>query len=452
MSKVIKIKRGLDIRLRGSAEKVFRATHLPDRFAVKPPDFKGITPKVLVKPGQEVKAGEPILLDKVHPGIIWVSPVAGIVDAVNRGERRKLLDVVIQRTGSDDFVSFETGDVATMDEARVRELIMLSGLWPAIVERPYGVLANPTVTPRDIFISGFDTAPLAPDIDLLLQGQKKGFMTGVEALKKLTSGRVYISLPEGYDDEGLLQGVSGVEYTYFRGPHPAGLVGVQIHHLAPINKGEVVWTISPQHVARIGNTLLQGRADTRWVVALTGAGLKETGYYQTIMGANIDGLVENNLADQEIENRVISGNVLSGTKINPENFIGYFDSHLSVIPEGNQYELFGWALPGYKKFTNSRAFLSALNQNREWNLDTNLKGGQRAFVVSGQYEKVLPMDILPVYLLKAILAEDFDRMEQLGIYEVIEEDLALCEFVCTSKTDVQEILRRGLDLVRKELS
>ncbi|MFO7617453.1 MAG: Na(+)-translocating NADH-quinone reductase subunit A [Bacteroidales bacterium] len=452
MSKVIKIKRGLDIRLKGPAERSFLESRLPELFAIKPTDFKGIVPKVTVKPGQEVRAGEPVMCDKVHPGIIWVSPVSGVVEAVNRGERRKLLDVVIRGAASDDFVPLLKADPKTLGAEQVREQILQSGLWPALIQRPYGVVANPGVKPRDIFISGFDTAPLAPDLDLILQDEAAGFKAGVEALKKLTTGKVYVSLPEGYGSSGVMPGVPGVEYNYFSGPHPSGLAGIQIHHLAPINKGEVVWTVSPQHVARIGNSFLKGHADTRWVVALTGSGLKRTGYLRTRMGACINGWLDGNLNDQDSRARVISGNVLTGSMINPENYIGYYDSHITVIPEGDHYDLFGWAIPGYRKFSNSRAFLSALNRNRDWDLDTNLKGGHRAFVVTGQYEKVLPMDILPVFLLKAVLAEDIDRMEQLGIYEVIEEDFALCEFVCSSKIDVQDILRTGLDLMRKELS
>jgi Na+-transporting NADH:ubiquinone oxidoreductase subunit A len=452
MSKVIKIKRGLDIRLKGAAELQLAKPGLTGLYAVKPTDFKGLEFRVLRKPGEEVKAGTPVLADKSHPEIVLVSPVAGKVAAVNRGERRKLLEVVIESEGEQSHESLRKGSPADMDAASVKEQILKAGLWPAIVQRPYGVVARPDHAPRDIFISAFDSSPLAPDYEFILKEQVAEFKTGILALKKLTAGKIYLSLSPELSDSRVFAGIEGVEYPVFKGPHPAGNAGIQIHHLAPINKGEVVWTITPQFVALIGRTFLLGRPDFTWTVALAGSRVKKAQYYQTIVGAQVSPLVDLNLVEAELPARIISGTVLTGTKIEKDGFIGFYDSLVTVIPEGKYFDLFGWALPGINKYSMSRTFLSSIFPKKSWDLNTNLNGGRRAFVVTGQYEQVLPMDIYPMLLLKSILASDIDKMEQLGIYEVIEEDFALCEFVCTSKIEVQEILRSGLDLIRKEMN
>ncbi len=452
MSKVIKIKKGLDIKLKGAAEKVCVSAPRARLFALKPPDFVGITPKMKVKPEDAVKAGTPLFFDKYHPEVQYTSPVSGIVRSIIRGERRRILEVVIEADDKQDFVSFPQGDPAAMEAGKVKDTFLLSGLWPALIQRPYGVGADPQVKPKAIFISGFDSAPLAPDYDLIMKNQDKSFAAGIEALKKLTDGMVHLSLRSGYPVDSSFADLPGVEYHYFSGSHPAGNVGVQINHIDPINKGDIIWTINPQHVNLIGKLFLEGRLVPEIVVAVAGSKVARPKYYRTQLGASVSSFLKGALSDGELDPRIISGNVLTGTKISTDGYLGFFDSVLSVIPEGDYYELFGWAMPGLKKFSNSRTFMSWLSPNKEWDIDTNIKGGKRAFVMTGQYEKVLPMDILPVHLLKAILVDDIDKMEQLGIYEVIEEDLALCEFVCTSKIEAQDILRRGLDLMRKEMS
>jgi len=452
MSKVIKIKRGLDIKLKGSAEKVIVDAGQSGFYAVKPPDFLGITPKLLVKPGREVKTGTPLFYDKHQPSVLFVSPVTGTVSAVNRGARRRILEVVVQVADSQVYEPLRKADPRGLSSEEITEQILHAGLWPAIIQRPYGIIAEPGTRPRSVFISGFDSVPLGPDYELILRDEKDSFAAGIEALKKLTDGSVHLGLPAGATASKVYDRLEGVSVHYFTGPHPAGNVGIQIHHVAPINKGEVVWTVSPQHVALIGRTFLLGHLDPTWIVAVAGSMISRPRYFRTLMGTGVQPLLHKNLREGEVSPRVISGNVLTGTSVGTEGYLGFYDSLLSVIPEGDHYELFGWAMPGLKKFSASRAFFSYLQPRREWDLDTNLHGGQRAFVLSGQYEKVLPMDILPVQLLKSILAEDIDKMEQLGIYEVVEEDMALCEFVCTSKIEVQEILRQGLDILRKEMS
>ncbi|MBT7092997.1 MAG: Na(+)-translocating NADH-quinone reductase subunit A [Bacteroidetes bacterium] len=451
MSKVIKIKKGLDIKLKGAAEKVTVIAESSDLYAIKPPDFVGLTPKLCAKPGEKVKVGTPVFFDKNRPSIMFTSPVSGTLKEVRRGERRRILEVVIEASKDQDYEEFSSGNPEGMTEEVVRDNLLKSGLWPTIIQRPYGVLADPEAKPRSIYISGFDSSPLGVDYDVILKAEEASMAAGVAALQQLTDGKVHMGLAEGYPVNKAFDKLKNVEYHYFKGKHPAGNVGIQIHHIEPMNKGDIVWTLSPQHVCAIGKLFLNGKLNPSITIAIAGSGISKPRYVKTMMGTSLKPLLANMLEEPESV-RIISGNVLTGTKVEAEGFLGYYDALLSVIPEGNYYELFGWVMPGLKKFSNTRAFFSWLRPGKEWEIDTNLKGGERAFVLTGQYNKVFPMDILPVHLLKAILVEDIDKMEQLGIYEVLEEDMALCEFVCTSKTDVQGILRNGLDLMRKEMS
>ena len=451
MSKVIKIKKGLDIKLKGAAEKVTVQSEKASEYAVKPLDFVGLTPKLKAKPGDAVKVGTPVFFDKYHPSIKFVSPVAGVVKEVVRGERRRILEVVIEVDEKQEYEAYASGNPAEMEPASIRENLLNSGLWPSLIQRPYGIVANPEDQPNDIFISGFDSAPLGVDFDMILKDQEESFAVGVAALQKLTTGKVHLSLKDGEPVTKAFAGLKDVEYHTFAGSHPAGLVGIQIHHISPINKGDLYWTINPQHVALIGKLFQTGKLNPEIVVAVSGSQLAKPRYVRTILGTALGSLLKDQGINVE-ESRIVSGNVLTGKAVGMNGFLGYFDSLVSVIPEGDQYEMFGWALPGLEKFSMSKTFFSWLMPKKKWDINTNLKGGARAFVMTGQYDKVLPMDILSVFLLKAILINDIDKMEQLGIYEVIEEDLALCEFVCTSKTEVQEILRGGLDTMFKEMS
>jgi Na+-transporting NADH:ubiquinone oxidoreductase subunit A len=447
MSEVIKIKKGLDIRLTGKAEKVFGQAHLPDLFAVKPADFQGLMPKMVVKEGDPVKIGTVLFYDKHHPEIKFVSPVSGYMKSINRGERRRILEVIIESDGKDEFVEFEAADPQTMERDAVITRLLEGGAWPYLRQRPYDVIANPQDTPKAIFISGFDSSPLAPDMDFILTGQEEAFNAGIEVLKKLAP-EIHIGISSAAASK-IFTNLKGVHIHKFEGPHPAGNVGVQIHHISPINKGEKVWVIRPQEIVSIGHLFTKGKHDFSRVIAVTGSEVLKPSYYRYRLGASVSNLLSENTAKGSI--RFISGNVLTGERIANDGFIGFYHSQVTVIPEGDEYEFLGWIKPGFGKFSMSRTYFSWLCSKKEYRLDANMHGGERAIVISGQYDKVFPMDILPEFLIKAILVEDIDKMEQLGIYEVAEEDFALCEFVDTSKMELQSILRTGLNLMIKEL-
>jgi Na+-transporting NADH:ubiquinone oxidoreductase subunit A len=449
MSKVIKLKKGLDIQIKG--EPAYNLEHIgkPETFAIKPADFHGLVPKLLVKVGDKVKAGTPLFFDKYQPEVLYVSPVGGEVTAVNRGERRRILEVVVTADRENLSEDFPRGNPQNLSSDEIKATLLKSGVWPAIISRPFSIVARPADQPKSIFISCFDSSPLAPDYDFVFKEEADAWQTGIYALAKLTAGKVYLGLSVKKENK-LFSETKGVEISWFDGPHPAGNVGIQIHAVSPINKGEIIWTIKPQDVIMIGRLFLTGKYDSSRVIALVGSEVKEPKYFRFWQGGSLSGLLKGKLNKGNV--RIISGNVLTGTATGTDGYLGFFDSMVSVIPEGNYYEMFGWALPGLGKFSPSRTFFSWLgSKKKKYVLDANTHGEERAFVLSEEYDKVLPMDILPVYLLKAILANDIDAMEQLGIYEVIEEDLALCEYVCTSKIMVQSILRKGISSIMKEL-
>jgi Na+-transporting NADH:ubiquinone oxidoreductase subunit A len=450
MPQVHKINKGLNIRLAGKAEKLIGKANPSEYYAVKPQDFHGLIPRLEVKEGSNVKAGSTLFTDKGRPEICFTAPVSGKVIAINRGERRVILEVVIKPDPVPEFESFGTGNPLEMSRESIIGQLLKSGLWPSIRQRPYNVVANPKDTPKSIFISAFDTAPLAPDYDFVIMGSENDFQTGIDALSRLSSGKVHVNVSDEYPVSSGFTKVKNAQVNYFRGPHPAGNVGVQIQRIDPVNKGEVVWVIGPQDVIAMGNLFRNGIYDASRVVAITGSEVINPRYLRIIGGASVKSLTEGNVSTSA--HRYISGNPLTGTRVAPGGYIGYYDAQLTVIPEGDHYEFLGWALPGFHKFSFSRSFWSWLSPNRQYVLDTNMNGGHRAFVITGLYEKVLPMNIYPMQLLKAILAEDIDLMEKLGIYEVAEEDFALCEFVCPSKTEMQALVRKGLDLMMKEMS
>ena len=448
MSKQIKLKKGLNIRLSGKAEKILIPEERAGRYAVKPVDFPGLVPKLCIKSGDLVKAGSPLFFDKYRPEIKYTSPVSGVVHDVVRGERRKILEVVIEAKG-DDFEQFGKTDPAGADRNSVKEKLLQSGLWPAIRKRPYHIVADPTETPKALFVSGFDTAPHGTDLDFIIDHlPEKHFNTGLAVLGKLTDGTVHLSLSRNTTSP-ILKKSKGVEIHTFSGPHPAGNVGVQIHHIDPVNKGEAVWYVNLQDIVAIGRLFNEGIYSPEKIIALSGSEVSKPRYHRTRTGACINTIINNNINGSN--NRYISGNVLTGQKIAPDGFLGYYDSSVSVIPEGNKHEFFGWLTPGFNKFSFSRTFLTWMLTGKNYKLDTNYHGGVRAYVVTGQFEKVLPMDIYPLHLIKAILVKDIDLMEKLGIYEVAEEDFALCEFIDTSKTEIQSIIRDGLSLMVSEM-
>ncbi len=450
MSKYINIKKGLDIKMLGEASQKFSGLPLPETFAIKPTDFIDVTPKLLVKVSDPVLAGTPLFYDKHNEAVKFCSPVSGEVIDIVRGEKRQILAIKILADRDSSYVSYNPSDPNELGSEEIINRLLNSGCWPFIRQRPFDVIANPNTKPKSIFIPAFDTSPLAPDYDFMLQGSEKTFQAGVDAIRKLTEGKVHLNVKAQVPDS-LFRKTQGVEINEVSGPHPAGNVGVQIHHIDPLNKDEVVWYINPQDLVIIGRLFTEGKFDASRVVALTGSQVTDPQYYKTITGTSVKKIISDG-GLKAGESRVISGNVLTGRKISADDYLSFYDSQVTVIPEGHEYEFMGWLAPGLNKFSMSRSFFSWLTPHKKHALDTNLHGEERPFVVTGEYEKVFPMDIYPVQLLKSILIEDIELMEKLGIYEVSEEDFALCEVVCTSKIKSQEIIRRGLDLVRKEFS
>ena len=449
MTNVIKIKKGLDINLKGKASEVLLNGGSSATYALVPDSYNGIMPKVVAKVGDKVKAGSVLFVDKNRPEIKFVSPVSGEVAAVNRGEKRKVLSVVVKPDTQVVYEEFGKKNVASMKADEVKEALLTAGMWPFIKQRPYDIVANPAESPRDIFVSAFYSAPLAPNFDFILKGQEADFQAGLSALAKMTAGKVYVGVRKG----SAAAKVSGVEVVEVEGPHPAANVGVQINNIKPVNKGEVVWTVNPDDVIIMGRLFNKGVADFSRLVVLTGSETTERGYIKTIAGCTIESLVAGKIMDNG-HIRVISGNVLTGSKVGKEDYLRAYDNQVTVIPEGDDNdEFFGWAVLGFNKYSTSHSYLTWLiGRNKEYVLDARIKGGRRAMIMSNEYDKVFPMDILPEYLIKAILAFDIDKMENLGIYEVAPEDFALCEFVDTSKMELQKIVRDGLNLLYKEMN
>jgi len=452
MGKFIRLKKGFNINLAGKAAAKISEPPIADTFVVKPTDFHGLyMPKALVKEGDVVKAGTPLFHDKKHEQVMYAAPVSGEVVEVKRGEKRKLLEIKIladKKMEYESFSKFSVSDINHLAAAEIKNILLKSGVWPNIIQRPFGIVADPGATPKAIHISAFDTAPLAPEYSVLFKGSDHFFQVGVDVLKKLTSGALHVNVHSASEISTVFSQVKGAEQNKFAGPHPVGNVGVQIHHIDPINKGDVVWTVNPYGVIQIGKLFVNGVYDASKVVALTGPEVQQPQYYKTYTGVAVKSLTKGNLKTEHV--RYISGNVLTGTNIGADGYLGFFDQQVTILKEGDDYEFLGWILPGANKLSFQRAFglLSFLTPSKEYVLDTNTHGEPRAFVQTGVFEKVVPMDILPNQLLKSILAEDIDEMEALGIYEVIEEDLALCEFVDVSKHEIQAILRDGIDLIQ----
>ncbi len=455
MSKVIKLKKGLDIKLNGEAEKVLSSAAQSSLYGVSPANFVGLTPKLLVKAGDRVKAGTAIMFDKYRPELLFSSPVSGTVKEIVRGEKRKILDIVIEADSQIEYEKFEVAPVKSLTVEAIKELMLKSGLWPMMIQRPYGTIASEGDTPRAIYVSMFDSAPLAPDTDMFLSHYKSDLELGLEVLKKLSGDKLFAGMST-QSNSALVNTVSKfATINTFSTMHPAGCVGVQIANSAPISKGEIIWTIDPQSILILGRFFRDGVVNMEKLVAVAGSEVEKPRYHKIIFGAKISSFCPESEIKAQANGakvRVIDGNVLTGTTSSFDNYFGFYKNVLTVIPEGDNHEFFGWLMPRLHKFSVSRSYFSWLMPSKSYSLDTNQNGGHRAFVMTGEYEKVLPMDIYPVYLLKAILAGDIDKMENLGIYEVIEEDMALCEFVCTSKIDVQKILRDGINTMIKELN
>ena len=448
MSKDIRIKKGLNIKLVGEAEQTTTNTSLSSVYAIKPEDFHGIIPKLIAKEGTEVKAGEALFHSKSDERILFPSPVSGKVVEVVRGARRKVLAMKIASSSTQEYKDFGISNVDNMSAEEVKNKLFSSGCWPFVKQRPYDVIANPNQAPKAIFVSGYNSAPLAADFDYTLKGKETELQTALTALGKLTEGKVHVSIAN--KAVSPFANLKGIEIHTVSGPHPVGNVGTQISKLDPINKGEVVWVVNPQDLVVIGELFLTGKFNATRTVALTGSKFNNPKYVTAIAGATISDIVKGNL--EANNSRIISGNVLSGKQVSNDGFIGYYDNQITAIPEGDDYEFFGWNKPIFNKISTSRALtFSWLNSKKKYDLNTNTNGEHRAFVVTGSYEEVFPLDIYPMQLLKACMYKDLDEMEALGAYEVAPEDFALTEFICVSKQPHQKIIREGLDLMREEI-
>ena len=444
MSKNIKLCKGLDIKLVGKAEARLENAPMAKSYAVSPLDYENITPKLLVKVGDKVEAGSALFFDKNNPRILFTSPVSGVVSAINRGEKRKLLNIAIEPDATQVYKQLTVVDVAKAERSAIVEMLLESGLWTRIVERPYGIIANPDATPKAIFVSAFDSAPLAPDYNFILKEEKAAIEAGMAVLARLTEGKVHLSARKG--DEGFMAEVKGVEYHTFSGKHPVGNVGVQIHHIDRIAKGDIVWTVNIQDVAMIGRMVTTGKLDMSKTIAVAGSKVEKPCYKRVIAGAAVESIV-GKVKDGV---RIISGDVLTGVATAKDGYLAANANMVTLIPEGDKYEFMGWAMPRFHRFSVSGSYFSWLFPKKSYNLDTNTNGEERPFVVTGLYEKYLPMDVYVSYLLKACLTKDLDKMENLGLYEVLPEDLALCEFVDPSKINMQQVLRDGINLMIKE--
>ena len=450
MSNNIYLKKGLDLPINGTAAQNTKKVIVPDVVAVKPTDFRSLVPKLLVREGDKVLAGTPVLADKMSQNILFTSPVSGTVAEVVRGEKRKLLEVRIKADAEQEYVDFGVKKVADMTAEQIKEALLAAGLWPALTQRPYGIIANPEVKPKAIFVSAFSTAPLAASPEYALRDDIEHIQTAINALGKLTDGGVHFSLNSANYSGTPFHKVENVIQHTFEGKHPAGNVGVQIHHISPIRKGETVWTVSLLMLAAIGKLFNTGKYDVRRKIAVTGPKAINPAYVEGYPGIAIKDVAEFYNAAENL--RYVSGDVLTGTNVGANGYLGFFDNQITILEEGDKYELLGWAKPvRCKLFSASRTYFSWLTPKKKYDMDTNLHGGPRAFVVNDVYSKVLPMNLFPVHLLKACLANDIDGMEKFGIYEVLEEDFALCEYVDPSKIYIQQIITDGIALMLKEM-
>ena len=448
MANVIKLRKGLDINLKGKATPNKIKVNPSKEYALVPEDFIGLIPKVVVKEGDKVKAGDALFVNKKFPEVGFASPVSGTVTAVLRGERRKLLCVKVQPDSKQDFRDFEVKETTSLDGKVVVDLLLKAGIFGYINQLPYAVSATPDVLPKAIFGSAFRDMPLTANFDVELEGEEEVFQTGLTALSKIEKTYLGINPSQA---SGALSNMKDVEITVFDGPCPAGNVGVQINHLSPVNKGEVVWTVDPTTVLFIGRLLSTGKVDLSRTIALAGSEMENPCYAKVMVGQPLKDVLKGQLSNKG-KVRIINGNPLTGRKTDLDGYVGGHTSEITAIPEGNETnEMLGWIMPRFNQFSANRSYFSWLmGKNKEYTLDTRVKGGERHMIMSGEYDRVIPMDIYPEYLIKAIITGDIDKMEQLGIYEVAPEDFALAEFVDSSKLELQRIVREGLDMLRKE--
>ena len=449
MSQDIRIKKGLDLNLVGVAEQTFHKEVASSTFGFYLDDFHTLTPKLHLKEGAEVKAGEPLFYDKNNPDIQFVSPVSGELVTIERGERRKILSIRLLADKEQEYLKHPKLSLNEASREELLKYLLATGLWPFIKQRPFDLIADPKQTPKAIFVSGLNTGPLNTDLDFVLKGSEDKLQAALSALKKLTPGSVHVTVAS--KKNSVFSTLEDIELHQINQLHPAGLVGTQIAQIDPINKGEVVWVVGAQDLVIMGELLLTGQFNATRSIAVAGSRITSPKYIKTKIGAELGPILEA-IGVQEGDNRFIAGDVLTGAQVKPNEHLRYYATQLTVIPEGNDYEFFGWNKPVFDKVSPTRALtFSWLSKNKAYDLDTNTNGEHRAFVVTGSYEEVFPLDIYPMQLLKACMVKDLDEMEQLGLYEVAPEDFSLTEFICISKQSHQAIIREGLDVLKQEL-
>ena len=449
MSNGISIKRGANIYLRGEAEKFLTEAKPSKTFALKPDNFFATVPRLLVKEGDLVAKGAPIFHAKHDPRILFVSPVSGIVKEILRGSKRKILHVIIENK-NDSVTKHDINILSKLDRSTIVEILLNSGAWPFIKQRPYGILADPDIIPKSIYVSSCCTAPLGVDFEFLLKNDKDSFQLGIDVLNTLVKEPINLSIDASFSS--FLEKIKGVNILHVNGPHPAGNVSVQMQKHLPINMGEKVWEVRPEDVANIGKLFFSGEYSSQRTIAVAGSSVVQPQYVKTQIGAKISSLTSLTGVNDSSQNRYINGDVLSGMSVSNHGYIDFYNNLLTIIPEGNHYRLFGWLPFMDNKIPSlSKTSLSWLFRKKGYEVDTNMNGEERAFVVTGEMEKVFPMDIYPMQLLKACMAEDIEKMEALGIYEVIPEDFGLIDYASTSKIEAQEIIRGGIELMIKEV-
>lgn len=448
MATVHRVRKGFDLKLVGSPSEELAHSTMPQRVTLYPDDFKGFFPKLSVKEGDRVLAGDPIFYSKKDATLVVPSPVSGTVSKVARGEKRVLQFVEIEADAAISYKNFGTADPSTLDRAGILEKLIQSGVWSLFQMRPYGIMALPSDQAKAVFVNAMDTAPHAPLVNVQLKGREQAFAAGMEAVKKL-SDRTVLSVRDGVSLPAF-DALQGVEIHTFSGPHPSGNTSVHIQNISPLNKGEVIWTLTAQDVCSIGSLFLTGECRLDRVISVSGEGVNAPKHVNVLPGATVSSILANDFKGDSF--RIISGNVLSGKHIGLNDGLHFYHHQVATLPEGDQPDFLGWLLPGFNKFSLSRTFFSWLTPNKTFALNTNMHGEQRNFVMTGQYDRVFPFDIYPVQLLKAMWASDIDKMEQLGVYEIVEEDFALCEVICTSKQSLQELVREALDTVYTEMN
>lgn len=448
MSNTISIRKGLDIRLIGEATTEIKDIPVSKTVCLSPTDFHGLIPKMVVKEGATVKVGDTVFFDKKNEKIKFVSPASGTIKEIVRAEKRRIVQIIIESDSKQTCKKFKVKKISDTTKEEMLDLLMESGIWPSVKQRPLDIIADPSNEPKGIFVSSFDSSPLAPNYSFILGEQMEQVQIGLNALNILAEGKVHLSSRPNSDFSKM----ENVKHHTISGSHPAGNIGTQIHHIDPVNKGEFVWCMNIQDVAAIGKLLQNGTVDAKKCIAVTGSEISSPSYLNICAGSSMSDILKDNVKGENV--RYISGNVLTGDQKSIDDYIGYYHNQVTVIPEGNEYKFFlttGWLGLGFDKFSNSRLFPTfLLPKSKKFVLDTNTNGEERAFVVTGELEKVFPFDILPMHLTKAAITDDIDGMENLGIYEVAPEDFALCEYVCTTKINIQEKIRQGLDLIASE--